>query len=254
MDGEPAAAGRGPAPTSPAGSPAGGRGARPRATITATVTDATGAPATASAAYTIVPPLPAPTGLSTGEVNSYQVGLHWDAVDGAGSQSPAVQNDRGRDEFDSYLFRYRDAEAEATARYEFVGPLQYPFADVRPGPLDALSMPTTTGDYLGMVAAIRHPIEQETPAALNWSAAVPFGVARAPENIVVQATHDTLEVSWDEQPYTQGARGGAARGRRAFTSGGAPAGSRPPTAVTTRSSTISHRIPSMRSRSLSVWT
>ena len=33
-------------------------------TITATVTDATGATATASAAYTIVPPLPAPTGLS----------------------------------------------------------------------------------------------------------------------------------------------------------------------------------------------
>ena len=176
-------------------------------TITAVVTDATGAPATASAAYTIVPPLPAPTGLSTGEVNSYQVGLHWNAVEGAGSQSPAVQNDRGRDEFDSYLLRYRDAEAEATARYEFVGLLQYPFADVRPGPLDALSMPTTTGDYLGMVAAIRHPIEQETPAALNWSAAIPFGVARAPENIVVQVTHDTLEVSWDEQPYTQGAAG-----------------------------------------------
>ena len=176
-------------------------------TIPGTVTDATGAPATASAAYTIVPPLPAPAGLSTGEVNSYHVGLNWDAVDGAGSQSPAVQNDRGRDEFDSYLLRYRDAEAEATAPYEFVGPLPYPFADVRPGPLDALSMPTTTGDYLGMVAAIRHPIEQETPAALNWSAAIPFGVARAPENIVVQVTHDTLEVSWDEQPYTQGAAG-----------------------------------------------
>ena len=172
-------------------------------TITGTVTDATGAPATASAAYTIVPPLPAPTGLSTGEVNSYHVGLNWDAVEGAGSQSPAVQNDRGRDEFDSYLLRYRDAEAEATAPYEFVGLLQYPFADVRPGPLDALSMPTTTGDYLGMVAAIRHPIEQETPAALHWSAAVPFGVARSAENIVVQATHDTLDVSWDAQPYTQ---------------------------------------------------
>ena len=40
--------------------PARGREPRHRATITATVTDATGAPATASAAYTIVPPLPAP--------------------------------------------------------------------------------------------------------------------------------------------------------------------------------------------------
>ena len=174
-------------------------------TITATVTDATGAPATASAAYTIVPPLPAPSGLTLFQVLPYQVTLNWAAVEGAGSQSPAVQNDRGRDEFDSYLFRYRDAEAETTAEYEVVGPLRYPFTDVRPGPLDALLRPTTTGDYLGMVAAIRHPIEQETPAALNWSAAVPFGVVRAPENIAVQATHDTLEVSWDEQPYTQGA-------------------------------------------------
>ena len=54
-----------------------------------------------------------------------------------------------------------------------------------------------------MVAAIRHTIEQETPAALHWSAPVQFGVARAPENIVVRATHDTLDVSWDTQPYTQ---------------------------------------------------
>ena len=167
------------------------------------MTDATGAPATASAAYTIVPPLPAPTGLSTGEVDSYHVGLNWDAVDGAGGQSPPVQNRIGRDEFDSYLVRYRDADAEATAPYEFVGPLRRPVTLVYPDPRDANGEPITPGDYLGSVAAIRHTIEQETPAALNWSAAIPFGVVRAPENIVVQATYDTLDVSWDAQPYTQ---------------------------------------------------
>ena len=150
-----------------------------------------------------MPPLPAPTGLEYYGVLSFEVTLEWDAVDGAGSQSPAVQNDRGRKGFDAYLFRYRDADAEATAPYEFVGPLRRPVTQVRPGPLDAKGKPTTTGDYLGMVAAIRHTIEQETPAALQWSAPVQFGVARAPENIVARATHDTLDVSWDTQPYTQ---------------------------------------------------
>ena len=164
-------------------------------TITAVVTDADGAAATASAAYTIAPPLPAPTGLSLAAAVRYEVALVWDAVDGAGSQSPV----------DQYLFRYRDAEAEATAPYELVGPLRYPQAQVRPDPLDADLNPIGTGDYQGMAAAIRHPIEQETPAALNWSAPAPFGVARAPQNIRVLATHDTVDVSWDEQLYTQNA-------------------------------------------------
>ena len=172
------------------------------AMIEASLTDAAGTTATASAGYTIVPPLPAPTGLSLGPVHADRVGVDWDAVDGAGSQSPAVQ-DGGRDESGSYLFRYRPAGAEATAPYEFVGPVTPPFISVWPGPRDPVLMPATTGDYLGMVAAIRHPIEQETPAALHWSAPLPFGVARAPKNIVVQATHDTLDVSWDEQPYVR---------------------------------------------------
>ena len=169
-------------------------------TITAVVTDATGARVEASAAYTIVEPLPAPTGLSLGGVLQHQVTFLWDAVDGAGSQSPVVRED-GVDGFEKYLFRYRAAAAEATAPYELIEPLWYSLAEVRPDPLDADLKPITTGDYLGMVAAIRHPIEQETPAALHWSAPVPFGVARAPQNIVVQTTHDTVDVFWDEQPY-----------------------------------------------------
>ena len=171
-------------------------------TITAVVTDAAGATATASAAYTIVPPLPAPTGLKMGEVLRYQVGVNWDAVEGAGSQSPVVR-EHGWDGSDSYLFRYRAAEADATTPYEYLGPLRDRGTFVRPDPLDADGDPITTGDYLGMAAAIRHTIEQESPAALNWSAPIPFGVLRAPENIVVQASHDTVNVAWDEQPYTQ---------------------------------------------------
>ena len=64
------------------------------ATITASVTDAAGTTASASAAYTIVPPLPAPTGLSLVQVIAYRVTLVWDAVDGAGSQSPVVRGAR----------------------------------------------------------------------------------------------------------------------------------------------------------------
>ena len=175
-------------------------------TIPATVTDATGAPATASAAYTIVPPLPAPTGLSLDAVLQHKVTFHWDAVDGAGSQSPLVRKEYRAavvSGSDKYLFRYRAAAADATAPYELIEPLWSRLAEVQPDPLDASYKPITTGDYLGMVAAIRHPIEQETPEALNWSAPVPFGVARAPQNIVVQTTHDTVDVFWDAQPYAQ---------------------------------------------------
>ena len=117
--------------------------------------------------------------------------------------SPRWCGEHGWDGFDKYLFRYRAAEAEATAPYELVEPLRHPVAEVRPDPLDASLTPITTGDYLGMVAAIRHTIEQETPGALHWSAPVLFGVARAPENIVVQTAHDTLDVSWDAQPYVR---------------------------------------------------
>ena len=65
-------------------------------TFMAVVTDARGATATASTVYTIVPPLPAPTGLRLDAAVRYGVWLVWDAVDGAGSQSP----------FDQYLFQY----------------------------------------------------------------------------------------------------------------------------------------------------
>ena len=207
VDGEPVAAGATSANATCGILPEPGDGETPvteaPGAITATVTDATGATATASAAYTIVPPLPAPTGLEYSGVLSYQVTLEWDAVDGAGGQSPPVQNRVGRDEFDSYLVRYRAADAEATAPYEFVGPLRRPVTLVYPDPRDANGEPITPGDYLGSVAAIRHTIEQETPAALHWSAPTQFGVARSAENIAVQATHDTLDVSWDAQPYTQ---------------------------------------------------
>ena len=204
IDGEPVNADAAGAPVTCGDLPDGA--AEAPATITASVTDASGATATARAAYTIVPPLPAPTGLSLGAALPYQVTLVWDAVEGAGSQSPVVRKHYRAAVVtgsDKYLFRYRAAAADATAPYELIEPLWYPLAEVRPGPLDALLMPTTTGDYLGMVAAIRHPIEQETPAALHWSAPVLFGVVRAPENVAVQTAHDTLDVSWDAQPYVR---------------------------------------------------
>ena len=171
-------------------------------TIPATVTDATGAPATASAAYTIVPPLPAPTGLTRYGATTSELSLGWDDVEGAGSQSPPVQNAVGRDQFDSYLFRYRDLDAGATAPYEIVEPLKRSVILLHPSRLTALGAGSPT-EWEGMVAAIRHPIEQQTPAALNWSPPIQFGTVTEPQNVVVQATHNTLDVSWDEQRYTQ---------------------------------------------------
>ncbi len=171
-------------------------------TFTATVTDATGAPATASAAYTIVEPLPAPTGVTRHAVTRVDIVIGWDTVEGAGSQSPPVPDYHGRDDFDSYLFRFRDLDAAATDPYEILEPLTYPIAVLQTARLGAGEL-SQLSEWQGMVAAIRHPIEQQTPAALNWSPPVQFGTVTEPQNVVVQATHNTLDVSWDEQPYTQ---------------------------------------------------
>ncbi len=172
-------------------------------TIPGTVTDATGAPATASAAYTIVPPLPAPA--------NFQVGVHpgfvyssWDLVRGAGSQfpefdasqlSPAEQRKRN---LDGYLVRYRTAAASAwtyaehsdgeyTTQYGYLSPWDTP----PPGTF-----------YTASVAAARHPLELETPEALNWSAPIRYTTSGPAQNLTVRATHNSVTVSWSKQPGT----------------------------------------------------
>ena len=156
-------------------------------TITATVTDAAGAPATASAAYTIVPPLPAPTNLSARGLRTYAV-ADWDSVSAA---SGSVH----------YILRWkRTAASDWTYEHEFE------FLEYEQGARRgwySTRLPEGTAFEMA-VAVMRNPIERQTPEALTWSARVSFATVTDPQNVVVTSTHDTITVTWDVGAGDQG--------------------------------------------------
>ena len=194
------------------------------ATITAVVTDATGASATASAAYTIVPPLPAPTGLR--HVSHYpgSVQTSWSDVPGVAEMT--LEDAEGTAyTLDAYLVRYRAVGAPAWLHV------------LRERTIDNVWEVFDAGIREFSVAALRHPLERLTPAALRWSAAHSYAAVAAPQNVVATATHDTVTVSWDKQPHGEpgvvrlsGAGGGVSKrfpmatsaGRHSITFGDLP--------------------------------
>ena len=156
-------------------------------TIPATVTDATGAPATASAAYTIVPPLPAPENVSARGLRTYAV-ADWDSVSAA---SGSVH----------YILRWkRTAASDWTYEHEFE------FLEYEQGARRgwySTRLPEGTAFEMA-VAVMRNPIERQTPEALTWSARVSFATVTDPQNVVVTSTHDTITVTWDVGAGDQG--------------------------------------------------
>ena len=147
-------------------------------TITAVVTDATGAPATVSAAYTIVPPLPAPANVSAQGLRTLAV-ADWDSVSAA---SGSVH----------YILRWkRTADSDWTYEREFLG-----YEQGAKWQWYGTGLAEGTA-YEIAVAVMRDPIEQQTPEALAWSAPVSFTTVTDPQNVVVTSTHDTLTVTWD---------------------------------------------------------
>ena len=146
---------------------------------------ASGAPATASAAYTIVPPLPAPRlrpGPAT--VEETLIIMSWRPVPGA---RPA-----GR--VGHYLLRWRPADA-STWRYVAVEDNE-PLKPWIGGIIWELEGGAT---YQHQSAAMRDPIEQETPQQLAWSATQTTTTAHPPTGVVATATHNTLTVRWNPQ-------------------------------------------------------
>ena len=153
--------------------------------ITGAVTDAAGATTTASAAYTIVPPLPAPRlrpGPAT--VEETLIIMSWRPVPGA---RPA-----GR--VGHYLLRWRPADA-STWRYVAVEDNE-PLKPWIGGIIWELEGGAT---YQHQSAAMRDPIEQETPQQLAWSATQTTTTAHPPTGVVATATHNTLTVRWNPQ-------------------------------------------------------
>ena len=183
-------------------------------TIPATVTDATGAPATASAAYTIVPPLPAPTGVDY-HAQRALVQVLWDRVAAAGpTRTPTSECPCAL-----YLLRWRVADTGSWTTvlhpdgYTSTARAVYYMDDLREG---------TT--YQVSIAALRDAIEQETLAALNWSAPVTATTVAPPTGVRATATHDTITVTWDPQPaarfFTVGLDGPRGAATETFTPGG----------------------------------
>ena len=160
-------------------------------TITATVTDATGAPATASAAYTIVPPLPAPTGVGIDAMRTAFQAV-WDRVPAAGSVPTLAQDCP----CPLYLLRWRPSGTTSwtTALYADRGSVSqggtaYYFEGVLEG-----------STYQWSIATLRDAIEQQTPTALTWSPPVTAATVTPATGVRATATHDTITVRWDPQP------------------------------------------------------
>ena len=161
-------------------------------TFTATVTGANGAQATASAAYTIVPPLPAPAAVYSASNRTF-IGLDWDRVDAAGPV-PALGAECP---CPLYLLRWRVAGTDAWTTD------LHPDRQVHTGQAAAgrLLLDLIEGTtYELAVATLRDAIEQDTPAALTWSAPVTMHTLAPPTGVQATATHDTITVTWDPQP------------------------------------------------------
>ena len=155
--------------------------------VTATVTGSRGVQRKTSLDVARARALPAPTELhSVAQVGV--VNVYWRSVTGAASQFPPQARDEDGYPIGPYLIRYREVD-EAVWRY-----------DRRDGRNDDWQYPGRAIFEL-QIAALRHPLEEQTPAALRWSETLRYAEHRAPQNVVVSATHDTVTVSWDRQPY-----------------------------------------------------
>ena len=53
-------------------------------------------------------------------------------------------------------------------------------------------------------AVVRHSLELETPEALSWTEELTYAATTQAQNVRIEATHDTVTVSWDRQPYAMG--------------------------------------------------
>ena len=158
--------------------------------FSATATDSQSPPETTHASVTVelAEALAAPGELSHWSNPVYAV-IWWDDVAGVGLITR--ETDEGRTHtFEAYVVRYRAAD---TSEWTYVldeGGYPEP-AYQRPGP----------GLHVMSVAAMRDEIEQLTPEALQWSEPHHYRLVTTPANVMADTSHDTVTVSWDNQPH-----------------------------------------------------
>ena len=162
--------------------------------ITAVVTDSRGVRREAALDVARARALLAPTNV---EYSSYvsEVLVTWDKVAGAGSQSPTTVDPVNENRLRvSGVVRTRASREDAAWSYHVVDRDRH----------SALQLAPPSDLRVLSVAAVRHPLELETPAALNWSEELVYTAMKLAQNVTLSATHDTLTMSWDRQPYAAG--------------------------------------------------
>ena len=163
-------------------------------TITAVVTDSRGVRREAALDVARARALPAPTNVRYWSYVS-DVLVYWDPAEGAGSQSPrSVHPVTGNRIQVSGMVRTRAATDKAwTSEVLDAGPRQ-----------SGLLLPALPGLRVLSLAAVRHPLETETPEALIWSPELIYAATTEAQNVVINATHDTITMAWDRQPHAHG--------------------------------------------------
>ena len=119
--------------------------------------------------------------------------LAWDAVAGAGEQSPLNADQRHI----AYALRTRlVGDAEWTTEAVESRPVgEYHVHRIARSPRQ---------EWEFAIAAVRHPFEIDTPNQLNWSAPQKFRTEGKPQNLSVDASHDSMTVRFDRQPQSGG--------------------------------------------------
>ena len=164
--------------------------------ISAVVTDSRGVRREAALDVARARALPVPANIAY-VASLENVLVLWDEVPGAGSQSPQSVHPVTRNQLKvSAAVRTRPNRDGAAWSYHVVDTLRHTSLYLEPPPdLRVFS-----------VAAVRHLLELETPNALNWSEEIIYGATKPAQNVMLTATHDTVTVSWDRQPYAHSQR------------------------------------------------
>ena len=154
--------------------------------ITATVTDSRGVRREATIEVARARALPAPaTAMSAWPSTADAISFSWPDARGA---EPC-------DGLAPFAVRWRRTGASdwnyARARSEFRGSCDVwkAIGDLQEGVA-----------YEAVLAALRVPIELETPSALRWTEAAEATTITTPSGVTASATHDTVTVRWNRQP------------------------------------------------------
>ena len=153
--------------------------------ISAVVTDARGVRQEAALDVARARALPAPEPRGTA-VQRTRMATNWVTIGGAHHEADVGW----------WLMRWRSL-AESDSGWTYVLVEKRRVGNIEIAGFDGLSEGSS---YAYAVATLRAPIEQETPDALVWSSESEATTSTTPTGVRATSTHDTITVTWDDQP------------------------------------------------------